>query len=98
MNSISTTNSRRLPRINLGTAWLLVWLGLAVWFGFGRELLKHSSAPAQAAFSPRPSTLSSQPKLEAVAISQMRIGDQVPGDNPTGEKDTEFGDTVDSPN
>jgi hypothetical protein len=28
----------------------------------------------------------------------MRVGDQVPADNPTGEKDTEFGDTVDPPN
>jgi hypothetical protein len=94
----STALLRKLPRLSGNTAWLLGWLLLAAWFGCGREWLKHNPAPAQAAFRPRPSALASQPKLEAVAISQMRVGDQVPADNPTGEKDTEFGDTVDPPN
>jgi hypothetical protein len=35
------------------------------------------------------------PRIEAVAISEMRVGDQVPAENPTGELDLEFGDTVD---
>lgn len=84
-------------RSRLGTLWLLGWLGLAAWFGFGREWLKHNPTPAEASVSPRPSALSPQPKLEAVAISKMKVGDQVPADNPTGERDTEFGDTVDPP-
>jgi hypothetical protein len=97
MTSNSITISRRLPRINFGTAWLLGWLMLAAWFGFGREWLRDTPTPAQAAVAPRPSALAPQPKLEVVAISKMRVGDQVPADNPTGEKDNEFGDTVDPP-
>lgn len=97
MNTTSITTSRRIPRISLGPVWLLGWLMLAAWFGFGREWLKHNPAPAQAAGSPRPSAYTPQPKLEAVAISKMKVGDQVPADNPTGEKDNEFGDTVDPP-
>jgi hypothetical protein len=77
---------------------LVGWFGLGAWFGFGQTWLKHNPAPVQAAVAPRPSALSPQPKLEAVAISKMKVGDQVPADNPTGEKDTEFGDTVDPPN
>jgi hypothetical protein len=96
--NLSTALLRKLPRLSGSTAWLLGWLLLAAWFGCGREWLKHNPAPAQAAFRARPSALASQPKLDAVAISQMRVGDQVPADNPTGEKDTEFGDTVDPPN
>lgn len=111
------TTSRKFPRPTLGTAWLLGWLLLAAWFGFGREWLKHNPAPAQAALNSSASRqaltsgrsqvrtdlgadaarLANAPKLEAVAISKMKVGDQVPADNPTGEKDNEFGDTVDPP-
>lgn len=83
--------------LNGGTLWLLGWLMLAAWFGFGRDWLRDTPTPAQAAVAPRPSALAPQPKLEAVAIAKMGVGDQVPADNPTGEKDNEFGDTVDPP-
>jgi hypothetical protein len=109
MNPMNTKNSNsrlhKLPRPDVGTLWLLGWLALAAWFGFGHEWLKHNPAPAQASVSvksstlpaPRPSALAPQPRIEAVPIGQMKVGDQVPAENPTGEKDTAFGDTVDPP-
>ncbi len=91
-------------RSNLGTLWLLGWLSLGVWFGFGRQWQREHPATAHAAPANRsveattikPEAVAKSPRIEAVAISEMRVGDQVPAENPTGEKDFEFGDTVDS--
>ncbi len=102
-----TTMNRKqskLPRLDWGTAWVLGWLALAAWFGFGREWMRQSPTPAMAIVTPKSSasvskvSLTKPAKIEAVAISQMRVGDQVPANNPIGDKDYEFGDTVDPPN
>jgi hypothetical protein len=37
------------------------------------------------------------PKLKPIPISEYQVGFQVPAENPTGEKDFEFGETVDPP-
>ncbi len=94
-----------LRRSNFGALWLLVWLSLAGWFGFGRQLQREHPATAHAAPSARSlettiiklESVAKRPRIEAVAISEMRVGDQVPAENPTAEKDFEFGDTVDPP-
>ena len=94
---------RKLSRLNFGTAWLLGWVLLAAWIGFGREWMQQTPTPAMASVSqakrltPTTQLVAMTLKVEAVAISSMKVGDQVPADNPTGEHDDEFGDTVDPP-
>ena len=60
------TTSRKVPRPRLGIAWLLGWLMLAAWFGFGRDWLKNNPAPAQAA-------VNSSASRQALAAGQSDV-------------------------
>jgi hypothetical protein len=96
------TRQQRL-RFDVRLLAILFCFSMAAWSAFGA---KSSPQPAMASVSAKSLSVaaSTKPKqhvpqqVRSIPIGEYDVAFQVVADNPTGEKDDEFGDTVDPPN
>jgi hypothetical protein len=82
-------------RNRFGVAWLSIFLGIAAWVGFGPSIsgtrLTTPSTVASVAAPPAAGARASATRR----IADVRVGDRVKADNPTGEEDFTLGAEVD---
>lgn len=92
-----------VPVPRLSTLWLLGSFIAVLWLGLGRDFRHDQAATASTSHVHSPSEISlsadgaNLAPTTVVPIASIQVGQQLLAEHPTGERDLQFGETVDPP-